>query len=74
MTFAAHVTLAPRWLDPAETEGEQAVDRVEAGPERFGDTTVTPVSIPNFWAAAARSSWRSASGPPVARRPARCAG
>lgn len=21
------------------------------GPERFGDTTVTPVSIPNFWAA-----------------------
>ena len=32
-----------------EATAHWAFDRL--GPERFGDTTVTPVSVPQFWAA-----------------------
>ena len=35
--------------DCDETTARWAFDRL--GPERFGDTTVTPVSVPDFWAA-----------------------
>jgi pimeloyl-ACP methyl ester carboxylesterase len=35
--------------DCDEATARWAFDRL--GPERFGDTTVTPVSVPNFWAA-----------------------
>ena len=35
--------------DCDEETARWAFDRL--GPERFGDTTVTPVSVPNFWAA-----------------------
>ncbi|CAN5326223.1 alpha/beta fold hydrolase [soil metagenome] len=35
--------------DCDEETARKAFDRL--GPERFGDTTVTPVSIPRFWAA-----------------------
>ena len=35
--------------DCDEATARWAFDRL--GPERFGDTTVTPVSVPEFWAA-----------------------
>lgn len=35
--------------DCDEATARWAVERL--GPERFGDTTVTPVSVPRFWAA-----------------------
>jgi pimeloyl-ACP methyl ester carboxylesterase len=35
--------------DCDESTARSAFERL--GPERFGDTTVTPVSVPNFWAA-----------------------
>ena len=35
--------------DCDEETARWAFDRL--GPERFGDTTVTPVSVPDFWAA-----------------------
>ena len=35
--------------DCDEATARWAFERL--GPERFGDTTVTPVSVPNFWAA-----------------------
>jgi pimeloyl-ACP methyl ester carboxylesterase len=50
MTFA---DFAGAWKyfyhDCDEATARWAFDRL--GPERFGDTTVTPVSIPRFWAA-----------------------
>jgi len=50
MTFADfHGAWKYFYHDCDEATARWAFDRL--GPERFGDTTVTPVSVPRFWAA-----------------------